>query len=326
MRLLAVDDDPIFLELLGSVLRKIGFPDFETASSAADAIKMIEGEHEPFDCFLLDVQMPNTNGIELCRLIRQDPFYLNTPILMITAMSEKCFINEAFLAGATDYVNKPIEANEVLARLNTMQSLVKKTRQADDLAERLHDAGSNPNGQFYFDDLVVLEDVKGLVSYLALENYLMKLGALKIFTNSVVGFTVNNAQDIFAMNSRQDFLDIMATTAELIANAIPGWTIFTYAGRGDFIAVINKLGGFSRKEVEDQIRENIKGEEELWQALGCATPVVTVGPPVNFTPFSSTTPGSTLLKATMSARNQASGEAQKKTDQRGFGRFLKIAG
>ena len=326
MRLLAVDDDPVFLELLGSILNKIGFPDFETASSAEEAIKLIGGDHTPFDCFLLDLQMPNTNGIDLCRLIRQDPFYLNTPILMITAMSEKSFINDAFLAGATDYVNKPIEANEILARLNTMQSLVSKTRQADDLAERLQDAGSNPNGQFYFDDLVVLEDVKGLVSYLALENYLMKLGALKIFTSSVVGFTVNNAQDIFAMNSRQDFLDIMATTAELISNVIPDWALFTYAGRGDFVAVVNKFSGFSREEVEAQIRENIMNEQELWHALGCAAPVVTVGTPVNFTPFSSTTPGSTLLKATNSARKLASGEDQKKSEPRGFGRFLKIAG
>jgi CheY-like chemotaxis protein len=70
MRLLIVDDEPSILELLGVALKALGTYKVKTATSAKQALQMIEGKPREFDAFLLDIQMPEMNGIDLCAEIR----------------------------------------------------------------------------------------------------------------------------------------------------------------------------------------------------------------------------------------------------------------
>jgi len=70
---LAVDDDIFILELLPIILAQAGITDVTVASSAQDALSAISNQAEPFECFLLDVQMPGGSGIELCGAIRDLP-------------------------------------------------------------------------------------------------------------------------------------------------------------------------------------------------------------------------------------------------------------
>ncbi|MFK5998799.1 MAG: response regulator, partial [Rhodobacterales bacterium] len=67
MRILSVDDDPIILELLAAVLVSMGHTDVTTAGSATEALEIVKDDPEPFDCFLLDIQMPGIDGIQLCK-------------------------------------------------------------------------------------------------------------------------------------------------------------------------------------------------------------------------------------------------------------------
>ena len=82
MKILAVDDDPIILELLNEVLGSTGYPDVTTVETGADALAAVEDHRQPFDCILLDIQMPGMDGIELCGRLRAMPRYRETPVLM----------------------------------------------------------------------------------------------------------------------------------------------------------------------------------------------------------------------------------------------------
>lgn len=102
MKILAVDDDPIILELLAHFIDTLTDHKVVLASCADEAIDVIQANaRSPFDCFLLDIQMPGTDGITLAGKIRAMEPYTDTPILMLTAMSEKVYIDAVATNSAT---------------------------------------------------------------------------------------------------------------------------------------------------------------------------------------------------------------------------------
>ena len=107
MRILAVDDEPLFLDLLQRVLVSAGYDDVATATDAKAAIDMICRATTVYDCILLDIRMPGTDGVELCRMIRDLPASRITPSLILTAGLDEATCDRAFRAGAIDYVYKP---------------------------------------------------------------------------------------------------------------------------------------------------------------------------------------------------------------------------
>ena len=89
----------------------------ETAGDGASAKKLLQ--QEQFDLLIMDVMLPDTNGIELCRYIRQTDS--NTPILMLTALNQVHDKVSGLKAGADDYLVKPFHFSELLARLEALQ-------------------------------------------------------------------------------------------------------------------------------------------------------------------------------------------------------------
>ncbi|MDE0852260.1 EAL domain-containing protein [Yoonia sp.] len=121
MLILAVDDDPIILEVLQHYVDALTDHELVTAESVTNAFEILEHERRHFDCFLLDIQMPDTNGIEFCRALREIKLYQRTPILMLTAMTEKSYIDNAFSAGANDYITKPLDITNFKGRLSLVE-------------------------------------------------------------------------------------------------------------------------------------------------------------------------------------------------------------
>ncbi|PWE30023.1 hypothetical protein DDZ14_15795 [Maritimibacter sp. 55A14] len=118
MKILAVDDDLMILELLKEAMAALGEFEVETASSGEMAIEIIRERGPVYDCFLLDIQMPETDGIEVCKTIRAIPGCEHTPVIMATAMSQTAYMERAYAAGATDYLIKPFDFIELNTRLN----------------------------------------------------------------------------------------------------------------------------------------------------------------------------------------------------------------
>lgn len=306
MKLLAVDDDQIFLELLRATLDEIGYEDVTYVQSAAEALAAMRAAPHPYDCLLLDILMPQMNGIELARTIRTNPVYRTAPILMITAANERHFVDEAFVAGATDYINKPLDVSEIRARLKSTESMVAQSRQLTELSRTVEDYNTLRVPGFSFTEPVYLDDVGGLVGFVALENYLLKLGKMGMFSNSVLGFHVINASGLYTSLNQQDYIDLMSDVADTIWGSIRATRVmFAYAGSGDFVCILHKVPAIDVEALQDEIDTQVFVSARHWIESGITAPKIAVGHTVNHSLLSLLRPSDGIEKAIGSARTRA---------------------
>lgn len=116
-RILLVDDEPDILEFLGYNLRKEGFQIF-TATNGADALKLAN-EIKPH-LVLLDVMMPEMDGIEVCEELRRNERLSNVLIAFLTARGEDYSQIAGFDAGGDDYITKPVKPKVLVSRLKAL--------------------------------------------------------------------------------------------------------------------------------------------------------------------------------------------------------------
>jgi diguanylate cyclase (GGDEF)-like protein len=148
---LVVDDVPTNIHMLGSVLRDMA--EILVATSGRQALEIARAGQRP-DLILLDVMMPELNGYEVCRRLRDDPWTRDIPVIFVTARSEEEDETRGLELGAVDYVTKPFSASIVRARVRTHLEL-KRHR---DLLERLsfQDGLTGLANRRRFDDYFVM--------------------------------------------------------------------------------------------------------------------------------------------------------------------------
>jgi CheY-like chemotaxis protein/phosphoribosyl 1,2-cyclic phosphodiesterase len=115
-RVLVAEDDDTAASVLETVLRHDGY-DVLRVRDGAEAVRLTE-QHK-FDLILLDVQMPETDGLAACRAMRADARLGQVPIVMLTALGEEESVAAGFAAGSTDYMTKPFAVSQVRARVRT---------------------------------------------------------------------------------------------------------------------------------------------------------------------------------------------------------------
>lgn len=131
VHILVVDDDQSILEVVETFIRFSTDHTAETASCAADAIDLLARPGmKGFDCFLIDIQMPRIDGIELCNILRNRPDSKRSLIMMLTAMTEKSYLDRAFAAGADDYITKPFDIRDLGERLGTTERINRRPLRA----------------------------------------------------------------------------------------------------------------------------------------------------------------------------------------------------
>lgn len=127
--ILVVDDDISTASALQLILAAGNFTEIVLATTAEEAFELLdladdaEGRPPRFDVILLDVIMPGMDGIAACARIRTTRRYRDVPILMCTGLSETESLNQAFIAGANDYLSKPFNKIELLARIRSAMRL-----------------------------------------------------------------------------------------------------------------------------------------------------------------------------------------------------------
>ena len=141
INILIVDDDKDIRLLLSAYLKKEGYEQIFFAEDAQESYKQLGigdfEKAEEFDLIILDIILGNENGIDICKTIKGNEEYKDVPIIMITAKKEKDYLKNAFAAGAHDYIEKPINKIEFLARIKAALRLREEMKKRKEREEEL---------------------------------------------------------------------------------------------------------------------------------------------------------------------------------------------
>jgi len=280
MRLLAVDDDPVIHDLLADGLAPVPGLELTCTLSARGALEMLDAG-TPVDAFLLDIMMPEMDGITLCALLRDRPEHRATPILMLTSAAARRNMPSAFAAGATDFLAKPIDATELAARLNMAMMLHDSLSEARRAREQLKRFLSELGEEARPGPAVIPEFAPGcrLLPPLALENRLLHLrnGA---YTLTIITFRIPGFSRVWETTTASGFRTAIETTAEAIFDVLPETgTTLSYIGHGAFIGVVEGPNRLVPQLLAARIGVSIALRTEVFGGLDLPTPSVQVAAP-----------------------------------------------
>jgi cyclic di-GMP phosphodiesterase len=132
-RVLIVDDEDKNLRLIGAIIKNHGYP-FETAKNGREAVEKTR-TFEP-EIVLLDIMMPDMDGFQVCRRIKDDPLTRNIPVVMITALDGRDSRIRGLEAGASDFLTKPIDSSELMVRVKNLL----RVKEFEDFLQNHNDA------------------------------------------------------------------------------------------------------------------------------------------------------------------------------------------
>jgi len=135
VKILIIDDSSSIRSLLRHILTKEGYQDLLFAKTAQEGFAILETEE--IDLILMDIIMPEINGLEACEYIKDELKLEDIPVIMVTGKTDPDYLKKAFDAGAMDYIKKPINRVELLARINSAVSLIKKEDELQKTVELL---------------------------------------------------------------------------------------------------------------------------------------------------------------------------------------------
>jgi diguanylate cyclase (GGDEF)-like protein len=237
MNILIVDDSPADRLALQTFLRSAGFNRLLLAESARDALRQLGLNGSPHieaevDAILMDCSMPEMDGIQACSLIRRTPHVQDVPLIMVTAHDDVKKLEEAFAAGATDYVTKPYNEVELIARLRSalrlkqeMDERKKRERELERIATM--DGLTGVGNRRYFDQQFDLEWRRALRNESPLSVILTDIDHFKAYNDlygcqkgdeclkeiaSVLCDSVKRAGDLVARYGGEEFAVILPST------------------------------------------------------------------------------------------------------------------
>ena len=270
-RILVVDDMPVNVRLLAGILKLAGY-DVVTASSGREALDRFQVSS--IDVVLLDVMMPDMDGFEVCRRIKEEVFFL--PVVMVTALRETEDRVKALEAGADDFLTKPVDEVEVVARV---KSLVRVKRQREELDLAYAELRRVEAMREDLTSMIVHDLRTPLTSLLTGLQSLELLGELTPDQLEMVWIAVSGGQTLLSLiNDLLDIGKMESGTVELKRQEIAPGKMIDDAAAQVFALLPNKRLTLT-KEAPDTLPALSADQDKL-----CRTLVNLLGNAIKFTP------------------------------------------
>lgn len=190
-KILLVDDNPINIRVAASILRdhnyNISFS--QSGNEALEKVDLID-----FDLILLDIMMPGIDGFEVCTLLKSNPKTKDIPVIFLTAKTEPENVVKAFDLGGADYVTKPFNGKELLARVETQMRLKKTRDEMETLNAMLRESNETKDKMFSIishDLLGPFGNIRESLEMIAMEQVVMENEDLLKFIKTIWNTTSN---------------------------------------------------------------------------------------------------------------------------------------
>ncbi len=266
MDILIVDDSQSIRLFLERVLNTCGYDNLDFACNGQEAFEMVESKQQSgqeYDLILLDVILPEYNGIDICIKLKSEYNMDEVPIIMVTGKEDEETLKNAFAAGAMDYITKPISIIELKARVNSalrLRRAVKKRMAREKELEKLTLELQNANRKL--NKLAAIDGLTGLSNRRFFDKTLKKEAARMAREDKNLGILMvdidnfKNYNDTYGHQAGDDCLKKVANTiSETVYR--PGDLAARYGGE-EFVVILPDTDREGVYEVSERIRQAIE--------------------------------------------------------------------
>jgi phosphoserine phosphatase RsbU/P len=262
VRILVVDDQEDARDLTEGALLSAGYSDIVTAESGWESLKILDvgratDEDPDVDVVLLDIVMPEMDGVEACARIRSDARYADLPIIMVTSLDDVSSLANAFVAGATDYITKPVNRVELIARvraaLRLKAELDRRRSRERELLSFMSSWGDRRAS-------MLIDEATGLFVGEAAEAYLTNAPGKDSEEEvvSILAVCLDRLDAYRAANGENATRGVLAEVARAVRRLAATIGIVAAAYRnGVIILVAPELGASSARELGEKLRATV---------------------------------------------------------------------
>jgi len=268
MAIVIVDDTIFSLEVLKAFLVSAGYLDIITVQSATELYQLVDGYLEPgkveIDLILMDIVMPEIDGIEACRNVKKREWLVDVPVIMVTATTETDGLQLAFSAGAMDYIKKPLDRVELLARVRSAlrlknETFRRKTREIELLEVTRQLKAANER----LENLSFLDGLTGIANRRRFDQGLLQESRRAQRENSPLSLIILDIDYFKAFNDTYGHLkgdDCLKRVASTLRQTLkrPGDFPARYGGE-EFAVVLPNTDDIGTAIIAEELRAGIEG-------------------------------------------------------------------
>lgn len=282
MRVLVVDDDPIVRDLMKVVLEQESYDTVHMAASAAVALDILTCHRNVFDVLVLDIAMPEMDGISLCREIRKLPAYERTPIIMLTAKSDIFSVEGAFAAGANDYITKPFDVKGIDVRIQIAERMMRETRASGTSRSKYHIARQDDARHgFASQDAVHLPDVQQHTDPFSLGNYLAQLTRERLNETSVFAVQIEEFERLYQTETSLKLVMVLSEVWQAITIVADNPRMLgAYFGSGSFMCIVPDDIQDKQAQIERRIAAELRRSRPLIMTHLVGSVSIALGRPI----------------------------------------------
>jgi diguanylate cyclase (GGDEF)-like protein len=231
MTILIIDNSSNNITLLKALLEKENFTSLILSTSTEDAREQLTNKH--VDLILISYMLPTISGVELCKLISEDMKYEDIPIVMLTAKTDMETLKHSFTNGASDYISKPINAVELIARVHS--HLIRKQVSDERKNSAITDALTQLYNRRYFDQVFQTLYEKSIVEHKPLTFFMIDIDNFKKYNDnyghqagdvalqsvaSAIKSQLNRESDYLFRLGGEEFAILLSNTNEAYINLL----------------------------------------------------------------------------------------------------------